>query len=402
MRQLSVQTDSGITMSLIYLDNQATTPTDPRVVEAMLPFLGVGAVGNPHSEHFAGRRAEAAVEGARAQIADLIGARPEEIIFTSGATEANNIALQGIARSSQRRGNHVVTCASEHQCVLDTGRYLEQNGFQVTHLPVDRNGLVTAADLSIALREDTALVSVMSANNEIGVLQPVGELAEICRSRRIVFHTDAAQLFGKLALNVRELGVDLMSLSGHKLYAPIGIGALFVSEASPVVPEPISFGGGQERGIRSGTIAPHLCVAFGAAATIAKHELVADAAAAMHLRARFLEIVRASLPDVLVNGEDAPRLPGNLSLTIPGVDADRLVGTVQPDVAVSTNAACSSGTLTPSHVLLALGIGEEAAASTLRIGFGRFNTMAEVEIAAERLSHAALRIKGESASSFAA
>jgi cysteine desulfurase len=382
-------------MSLIYLDNQATTPTDPRVVDAMLPFLGKAGVGNPHSDHVAGRRAESAVHNARAQVAELIGARPEEIIFTSGATEANNIALLGVARSPARRGNHIVTCASEHQCVIDAARHLENSGFRVSFLPIDRSGLVSLDELSNAIGDETALVSIMMANNEIGVLQPVDEVAEVCRSRGVVFHCDAAQAAGKIPIDVHGTGIDLMSMSAHKLYAPIGIGALFISEHSPIVPEPISFGGGQERGIRSGTIAPYLCVAFGEAASIAHREIADDAAAAAALRGRFLQIVRSRIADVIVNAESSPRLPGTLSLTIPGVDADRLVGALQPDIAVSTNAACSSGTLMPSHVLLALGLGEEAASSTLRIGFGRFNTNSEAEAAAERLSAAALRIRGD-------
>lgn len=380
-------------MSPIYLDNQATTPTDPRVVDAMLPFLGRSAVGNPHSDHVAGRRAESAVAEARARVAELIGALPQEIIFTSGATEANNIALLGVARSTVRRGNHIVTCSSEHQCVIDAARHLRENGFRVTFLPIERSGLVNLDALSRAVDDETALVSVMMANNEIGVLQPTDEVAEICRSRGVVFHCDAAQAAGKIPIDVHRSGIDLMSMSAHKLYAPIGIGALFISEQSPVVPEAIAFGGGQERGIRSGTIAPHLCVAFGKAASIARREIANDAAVAAGFRDRFLQIVRDRIADVVVNGEGVPRLPGNLSLTIPGVDADRLVGALQPDIAVSTNAACSSGTLMPSHVLLALGLDEEAASSTLRIGFGRFNTRSEVETAAERLSSAALRIR---------
>jgi cysteine desulfurase len=387
----SMQTWSDADM--IYLDNQATTPTDPRVRDAMLPFLGVDAVGNPHSEHVAGRRADAAVEEARLQVANLIGASPEEIVFTSGATEANNLALQGIARSRSRRGNHIVTCATEHKCVLETVSYLGRTGFRIDYLPPESSGLVDTEALARSIGDDTAMVSIMAANNEIGVLQPIAEIAAICRARDVIFHTDAAQAAGKTDIDVKALGVDLMSLSAHKLYAPIGIGALYVSEECRAELEPISFGGGQERGLRSGTIAPYLCVAFGVAAQIAARERVADAQAATSMRERFLELIRRRLPDFSVNGERSPRLPGNLSLTIPGVDADRLVGTVQPDLAVSTNAACSSGVLTPSHVLLALGMSLADAASTIRVGFGRFNTMAEVEAAAERLTTAALAIR---------
>lgn len=378
---------------LIYLDHQATTPTDPRVRDAMLPFLEMGAVGNPHSEHVAGRRARQAVEDARAQLADLVGARPEEIVFTSGATEANNIALQGVARSPLRRGNHVVTCSTEHKCVLETVSYLGQLGLHVDVLPVNSSGLVDVEQLSAAIRGDTALVSIMMANNEIGVVQPIAEIAALCRRHGVVFHTDAAQAVGKIAVDVKILGVDLMSLSGHKLYAPIGVGAMYLSDECPVKPEPIAFGGGQERGVRSGTIAPFLCVALGAAAAIAAREMTADAEMTTRLRTCFLEIARARIPDIVINGDHVPRLSGNLSLTIPGVDADRLVGALQPDIAVSTNAACSSGVLEPSHVLLALGMSAEDAASTIRIGFGRFNTVAEIETAADRLTRAALQIR---------
>lgn len=378
--------------STIYLDNQATTPTDPRVRDSMLPFLSPNAVGNPHSVHFAGRRAALAVEQARGEIAALIGAEPEEIVFTSGATEANNIALQGIARSPGRRGNHVVTCATEHPSVLETAAHLSRSGFQVEVLPIGSNGLIDIEQLADAITSETALVTIMAVNNEIGVLQPIHEIAALCRARDVVFHTDAAQATGKVTLNVKEIGVDLMSLSGHKIYAPIGVGALYVSEESPVVPEPLFWGGGQERGLRSGTVAPHLCIALGTASAIAQNEMESDAVAAAAQRDRFLEIVRARLPGVQVNAAGSPRVSGNLSLTLPGVDGDRLVGALQPWIAMSTNSACSSGALRPSHVLTALGLTEEEAASTIRIGFGRFNVLPEIEAAAEQLASVAEQI----------
>ncbi len=377
----------------IFLDNQSTTPTDPRVREALLPFLDAGAVGNPHSEHVAGHRAAEAIAEARSQVAALIGASAAEIVFTSGATEANNLALQGIMRSSRRRGNHVLTCAIEHKCVLETVAYLRRSGCRVEVLPVDENASVDVAMLATAIRPDTAVVSIMAANNEVGVLQPMEEIAAICRARGVVFHTDAAQAAGKIPLDVTSLGIDLMSLSGHKLYAPIGIGALFISEDSPVIPEPLIWGGAQERGLRSGTLAPHLCVAFGAASAIAREEYAADARAAAKLRERFLSVVREHYPYVRVNCERAPRLPGSLSLTFSDVEADRLVGAVQPLVAISTNAACTGGILQPSHVLRAIGLDEADAASTLRIGFGRLNTVDEIERAAEHLGLAARRIR---------
>jgi len=368
----------------------------------MLPFLDIAAVGNPHSEHVAGRRGAEAVEAARAEVATLIGARPEEIIFTSGATEANNLALQGVIRSPLRRGNHVLTCATEHKCVLETVAYLGRNGCSVEVLPVLSTGLLDVAMLSAAIREDTALVSIMVANNEIGVLQPIDEIAAICREKGVVFHTDAAQAAGKIPLDAYALGVDLMSLSGHKLYAPIGIGALFISDASPVAPEPLIWGGAQERGFRSGTLAPHLCVAFGTASAIARREYAADAEAAKAFRSRFLAVLRHEFPAVQVNCEASPRLPGNLSLVFDGVDANRLVGAVQPFLSISTNAACSAGTLQPSHVLRAIGLGDRDSASTLRIGFGRFNAMADVERAAIRLGAAAKHVHEEILGSAAA
>lgn len=377
----------------IFLDNQATTPTDPRVRDAILPFLSTEAVGNPHSEHFAGRQCASAIEAAREKVAALIGARPEEIIFTSGATEANNLALQGVARSPRRRGNRIVTCATEHKCVLETVKFLARSGFVVEVLPVGTDGLIDVAKLADLITADTFLVSAMAANNEIGVLQPIEDIAALCRSNGVVFHSDAAQAAGKVPIDVKGLGIDLMSLSAHKLYAPIGVGALYISEDAPIAPEPLFMGGGQEHGIRSGTLAPHLCVGFGEASAIAKEELAQDARSAAALRDLFLQVVLERCPDVRVNGHVTRRLPGNLSLTFPGVDADRLVGALQPHVALSTNSACSAGILQPSHVLLALGLTEVEAASTIRVGVGRFNTRPEIEVAAELVANAAMRMR---------
>lgn len=386
----------------IYLDNHATTPTDPRVREIVLPMLMLDAVGNPHSEHFAGRKAALAVECGRRQIADLIGAHPEEIIFTSGATEANNIALQGIARAGLRRGNHIITSAIEHKCVLQTLKILEKQGFSVDVLPVDRRGIVDIEQLSATITDKTTLVSIMTANNEIGVLQPISQIAEICQSRGIVFHTDAAQAVGKIPIDVKSSGVDLMSMSGHKMYGPIGVGALYVSAESPILPEPLFGGGEQERGMRPGTLAPFLCAAMGAACSIATKEMERDATSAASNRHRFIEIFRTFIPDIHINCEDSPRLPGSLSLSLPGVDADRLVGALQPHVMISTNAACSAGIMHPSHVLLALGFSEAEAASTIRVSFGRFNSPAEVESAARLIGSAATRIRSAPSASVAA
>lgn len=380
---------------MIYLDNQATTPTDPRVLQSMLGYLSAGAVGNPHSEHYAGQRAAAAVERARGQVADLIGVRAEEIVFTSGATEANNIAIQGIANAAGRKGKHIITCSTEHKCVLECVGYLGDKGFDVEVLPVGRDGLLDLDLLADRITGRTALVSIMAANNEIGVLQPISEIAEICRSRSVTLHTDAAQAAGKIRFDAAALGVDLVSLSGHKLYAPIGIGALFVSDDSPLRPEPLFRGGGQERGLRSGTVAAHLAIAMGAAAEIAKSELAVDAEHVASLRSLFLGIVTTRLPSSIVNAADTPRLPGNLSLTFPGIDADHLVGALQPHLAVSTNAACSSGVIEPSHVLRAIGLTDDQAKSTIRVGFGRFNTPSEAESAALLLCSTVEKIGGK-------
>jgi cysteine desulfurase len=385
-RRMLRTSDPSRRVDPIYLDNQATTPTDPRVAAQMAEFLRPDRVGNPHSEHFAGRHVANAVEAARKDVADLIGGEPEEIIFTSGATEANNIAIQGIAKALRGKRQHFVTSAAEHKCVLETFEFLRREGCEIDVVPVDRNGLVDLEVLRAKVSDRTALVSIMSANNEIGTIQPVAEIGNICRRHGAIFHTDAAQAAGKISFDVRAIGADLVSLSGHKIYAPIGTGALFVSDESPVRPLPLFYGGGQERGLRSGTLAAHLAIAMGTAATLALSEMETDAARCSALRELFLRKVHDRVPNVRVNAEKAPRLSGNLSLTLPGIDADRLVGALQPDVAISTNAACASGVLQPSHVLLAIGLSLEEAASTIRVGFGRFNSTDDARRAAELLT----------------
>lgn len=352
----------------------------------MVDHLDRENVGNSHSEHFAGRKAAAAVDVARLRVADLIGAEAEEIIFTSGATEANNIAIQGIARAASPDRRHFVTSAVEHKCVLETFEFLRRQGFEVDIVSVNRNGLIDLDALDSVVSDRTALVSVMAANNEIGSIQPLENISRICRDRGAVFHTDAAQAAGKIPFDVRSTGADLVSISGHKIYAPIGIGALFVSEETPVRPLPLFHGGGQERGLRSGTLPVHLAVAMGMAAELAIEGLERDAEHSCKLRAAFVEAIRCKMPSIRINAEAAPRIPGNLSITIPGVDADRLVGALQPDLAISTNAACSSGVMEPSHVLLAIGLSREEAESTVRVGFGRFNSLEEVTIAANLLA----------------
>lgn len=365
----------------IYLDYQATTPTDPRVVEAMMPYL-VQRFGNPHSgAHVFGQEAADAVERAREQVAALIGAEAREIVFTSGATESNNLAIKGAARFLKARRNKLVTLATEHKCVLESGRALIAEGIDLTILPVERDGLVDLDRLRAAVDERTALVSIMAVNNEIGVVQDLAAIGAIARAAGALFHTDAAQGFGKIPLDVEAQAIDLMSISGHKIYAPKGIGALYVRRRPRVRLEPLFSGGGQERGLRSGTLAPALVVALGAAAEIAGREMSAEAARLAALAAGFL----ARLGDgVTVNGDRTRRIPGNLNLGFDGVRAQDLMAVVS-DLALSVGSACTSAELEPSYVLSALGLDRAAAGSAVRIGFGRFTTEAELRSAADLL-----------------
>jgi cysteine desulfurase len=365
----------------VYLDHHATTPLDPRVLDAMLPYF-TERFGNPHStQHAYGWRAEQAVEQARAQVAALIGALPEEVVFTSGATEANNLAIRGIAaRAGDRR--HFVTCATEHPCVVATCRALRRDGFEVLELPVRADGLLDLDRLRAALRQDTALVSIMTANHEIGVLQPVAAIAQICHERGTLLHTDAAQAAGRIPLDVRALGIDLLSLSAHKLYGPKGIGALYLRRGLRIAP--LFAGGGQERGLRPGTLPTPLCVGFGQACALARQEMPAEAARVRALRDRMYEGLRQALPDVRLNGAAEPRLPNNLNLCLPGADAEDLLAGL-PDLALATGAACASATQEPSPVLRALGLSDEEIQGSIRIGLGRTSTAAEVEFAIERI-----------------
>lgn len=375
----------------VYLDYQATTPLDPRVRAAMMPYLAE-CFGNPHSlSHAYGRDAEAAVEAARREIAALVGADPREIVFTSGATESNNLAIKGAARflRAAGRGGHVVTVATEHKCVLESCRRLEREGFSLTVLPVGRDGLVDLEALADAIRDDTVLVSVMAANNEIGVLQPVAEIGALCRARKVTFHTDAAQAVGKVPVDVEAMAVDLMSISAHKLYGPKGIGALYVRRRPRVRLEPLIDGGGQERGLRSGTLATPLCVGFGAACAIARAEMADEATRLAGLRDRLLGGLRARLDGVRLNGDPARRLAGNLNLSFdlpPGATGDEgLVGHME-GIAVSTGSACTSVAVEPSYVLRALGVPDPLARASLRIGLGRFTTVADVDDATDEIA----------------
>ena len=377
----------------IYLDNQATTPCDPRVLAAMLPWF-TERFGNPHSvEHVMGREAEAAVETARAQVAAIIGAEAREIIFTSGATEANNIAIKGAARFAARMGDErkrIVTVATEHKCVLESVRDLAEEGFEPVFLPVRHDGLLDADALREALGVPTLLVSIMAVNNETGVVQDLFALAPIVKEAGSLLHTDAAQAVGKIPLDVAALGVDLLSISGHKIYGPKGIGALYVRRRPRVRLASLFSGGGQERGLRSGTLATPLIVGLAEACRLAAAEMTEDAARIGDLRDRLLGRLMRGIPGLVVNASRQQRVAGNLNLTFPAGDAQALMRAA-PDLCVSTGSACSSAEVEPSYVLHALGLDEAAAGRTLRIGVGRFTSAADVDAAAAMLieAHAA-------------
>ncbi|KAF2014788.1 cysteine desulfurase [Aaosphaeria arxii CBS 175.79] len=363
----------------IYMDMQATTPMDPRVVDAMLPFM-TGLYGNPHSRtHAYGWETERAIEQAREHIADLIGADPKEIIFTSGATESNNMSIKGVARFFKRSGkkNHIITSQTEHKCVLDSCRHLQDEGFQVTYLPVQSNGLIDMAQLEAAIRPETCIVSIMTVNNEIGVVQPIDEIGKLCRSKKIFFHTDAAQAVGKIPLDVNKSNIDLMSISGHKIYGPKGIGACYVRRRPRVRLDPLISGGGQERGLRSGTLAPHLAIGFGEAARICKEEMKYDTNHVTTLANRLLNGL-LSLEHTTLNGDRERHYPGCVNVSFAYVEGESLLMALK-DIALSSGSACTSASLEPSYVLRALGSSDESAHSSIRFGIGRFTTDAEID-----------------------
>jgi len=362
----------------IFLDYQSTTPCDPRVVEKMLPWF-TEKFGNPHSRsHAYGWETEEATEIARQQVADAIGASSKEIVFTSGATESNNLALKGVARFFKDKKNHIITVTTEHKCVLDSARHLEQEGFEVTYLPVEKNGLIDLEKLKAAITDRTVLVSVMMINNEIGVIQPIKEIGAICRERDVFFHTDAAQSFGKMPINVDEMNIDLMSISAHKIYGPKGIGALYVRRRPRVRLVPMINGGGQERGMRSGTLPTPQVVGFGEAARIAVAEMAADASRIRYLSDKFLHAIVDSVPDVFLNGDREQRWPGCLNLSFAYIEGESMIMAIK-DLAVSSGSACTSASLEPSYVLRSIGVGEDLAHTSIRFGFGRFTTEAEVD-----------------------
>lgn len=378
-----------------YLDFQATTPLDPRALDAMMPFL-VTQYGNPHSRtHSYGWETEHAIEQARENVANLIGASSKEIIFTSGATESNNIAIKGVARFYKDRKNHVITTQTEHKCVLDSCRALESEGFEVTYLPVKPNGLIDLEELEAAIKPNTSLVSIMGVNNEIGVVQPLKEIGKLCRKKKVFFHTDIAQMAGKLPINVDEMNIDLASISSHKLYGPKGIGAIYIRRKPRVKLIPIFSGGGQERGIRSGTLAPALCVGFGEASRLCKADEEFDIEWIKFLSNRLKEGIMNNIPHVVLNGDETHRYPGNLNFSFAYVEGESLLMALK-NIAVSSGSACTSASLEPSYVLRALGADDEMAHSSLRFGIGRFTTKEEVDFTIDLLKKHVERLRAMS------
>lgn len=366
----------------IYMDNNSTTRTDPRVVEAMLPYF-TEKYGNAASRsHAYGWETEAAVDEARDQIASLIGATGKEIIFTSGATEATNLALKGLASMYKKKGNHIITQVTEHKATLDTCKRLERDGVQVTYLPVDKFGQVSADQIAAAITDKTIAVSIMASNNEIGSLQPLAAIGKLCKEKGIFFHTDGVQSVGKVPLDVIAMGIDLMSISAHKMYGPKGIGALYVRKKDPRVRlEPQIDGGGHERGMRSGTLPVPLIVGFGAAAEICRKEMPEESKRTLALRERLRKGIMDALPESYLNGHPTERLPGSANISFAYVEGEGLMMGIK-DVAVSSGSACTSASLEPSYVLRALGVGDELAHSSIRFGLGRFNTEEEVDYVA--------------------
>ena len=369
----------------IYMDNHATTPVDPRVLEAMLPYFK-NHFGNAASRnHQFGWEAEQAVEKAREQIAKLVGASAKEIIFTSGATESDNLAIKGVAEMYREKGNHIITAATEHKAVLDTCKRLEKNGYRVTYLPVGADGLVSLDDLKRAIDDKTILVTIMYANNEIGVLQPVAEIGKICHEKGVLFHSDAVQAIGKVPVNVIKDNIDLMSITAHKIYGPKGVGALYVRRKNPRVQITAQIdGGGHERGMRSGTLNVPGIVGLGAACEIAMNDMPEESKRLAYLRDKLRKKLEDNLDEIHINGTMEHRLPGNLNMSFVYVEGESLLMGIN-DIAVSSGSACTSATLEPSYVLKALGLGDDVAHSSIRFGIGRFNSEAEVDYVADKL-----------------
>jgi cysteine desulfurase len=375
------------------MDNHATTPMDPRVLEAMLPYF-MEKFGNAASRnHPFGWAAEEAVEHAREQVAKLIGATAKEIIFTSGATESDNLAIKGVAEMYREKGNHIITAVTEHKAVLDTCKRLEKYGYRVTYMPVQKNGLIDLEELKKAIDDKTILVTIMAANNEIGVLQPWAEIGKICHERGVLFHTDGVQAIGKVPIDVNKDNIDLMSITAHKIYGPKGVGALYVRRKNPRVQiSPIIDGGGHERGMRSGTLNVAGIVGLGKACEIAREEMDKEGKRLAGLRDRLKERIMNRLDETYINGSMEHRLPGNLNISFAYVEGESLLMGIN-DVAVSSGSACTSATLEPSYVLKALGTGDDLAHSSIRFGIGRFNTEAEVDYVADRVCETVERLR---------
>ncbi|MGF1741037.1 IscS subfamily cysteine desulfurase [Vibrio profundum] len=377
----------------IYLDYSATCPVDPRVAEKMVQYMTMdGTFGNPASRsHRYGWQAEEAVDTAREQIADLLNADPREVVFTSGATESDNLAIKGAANFYQKKGKHIITCKTEHKAVLDPCRQLEREGFEVTYLAPEANGIIDLNKLADAMREDTILVSIMHVNNEIGVIQDISAIGELCRERKIVFHVDAAQSAGKLPIDVQEMKVDLISLTSHKIYGPKGIGALYVRRKPRIRLETQMHGGGHERGFRSGTLPTHQIVGMGEAFHLAKQEMQADFDHAKKLRDRLLNGIK-DMEAVTINGDLEQRLPNNLNISFAFVEGESLLMSLK-DLAVSSGSACTSASLEPSYVLRALGLNDELAHSSIRFSFGRFTTEEDIDYAVEQIRVAVNKLR---------
>ena len=391
----NLHTSSLMPVEQIYMDYQATTPCDPRVLEKMLPYFSE-VFGNPHSRnHPHGWLAEEAIETARQQVADIIKADEREIIFTSGATESNNMAIKGVASFYGDKKRHIITCVTEHKCVLESCRSLEQQGFDITYLPVNSTGLLNLDDLKNVIRDDTLLVSIMAVNNEIGVIQPLKEIGAICREKGVFFHTDAAQAIGKIDIDIDAMNIDLLSISGHKIYGPKGVGALFVRRKPRVRMHALISGGGQERGMRSGTLSTPLCIGLGEACAIADREMKEEVKRITKLSHHLHDGICQKLSHVYLNGDLERRIPGNLNLSFAFVEGEGLMMGIK-ELSVSSGSACTSSSLEPSYVLRALGVEEELAHTSIRFGIGRFTTEDEIDSAIKKVVREVERLRSMS------
>lgn len=384
----------GLSRLPVYMDHHATTPVDPRVVDAMLPYFNEHFGNAASIDHEYGAEAARAVEEARFQVARLIKARPDEIIFTSGATESDNLAILGAAGQYIKTGKHIITCVTEHKAVLDTCQFLEERGWTISYLPVDQHGLLNPGDIRAAITDETVLISVMAANNEIGTIASIADIGRIAHESEVLFHTDATQAVGYLEIDVEAMGIDLLSLSAHKIYGPQGVGALYVRKRNPRVRlQPQVHGGGHQRGIRSGTLNLPGIVGLGKAADVARREREVEAKRVQALRDRLLERLRSELDCVELNGHPSQRLPNNLSVALAGIESRSLLVQLKHDVALSTGSACTTAKVEPSHVILALGFGEARAHHSVRFGLGRENTEADVDFVIAKFSAGVGRLR---------